>query len=142
MASMTPEHMAAFLATPRLGMLSTLRRDGSPITVPVWFEWDGAAVRIFTGRDDPKVRRLRRDPRASLLVANNVGEPEAWVAFDGAVTIERAGVLELAERLAARYWDMSDPAHERELASWRDAAAHLCVLVLAPHRVRTRAAAS
>lgn len=134
---MTDAERDAFLATPRLGMFSTLSADGAPITVPVWFEWDGAAVRLFSGAATGKVRRAERDPRASLLAANSIGEPEAWVAFDGDVAIIDGGAIELAERLAHRYWDMRDERHRAELESWRAAAAHLRVLQLAPRRIRT-----
>jgi PPOX class probable F420-dependent enzyme len=137
MPAMTDAERDAFLAKVRLGSLATLRDDGSPVAVPVWFEWDGAAVRCFTSAGSGKVRRLQRDPRASLLVVNNLDEPEAWVAFDGEVTITREGAIELAERLARRYWDLADPAHRAELETWRKAAAALRVLELIPKRIRT-----
>ena len=137
MATMTDAEREAFLAEPRLGMLSTLGADGAPVTVPVWFEWDGAAARVFTGAATGKARRIERDARASLLAPNKVGEPEAWVAFEGDVTIVVDGAIELAERLAHRYWDMNDGAHRAELESWRKAAAHLRVLELTPRRIRT-----
>jgi PPOX class probable F420-dependent enzyme len=137
MASMTQAERDSFLEPPRLGMLSTLAADGAPVTVPVWFEWDGYAVRIFSGAATAKVRRIERDARATLLVPNNVGEPEAWVAFDGDITTRSEGVTELAERLAHRYWDMTQEAHRSELASWLRAAAHLRVLELIPQRVRS-----
>jgi PPOX class probable F420-dependent enzyme len=137
MARMTDAEREAFLAMPRIGMFSTIAEDGAPVTVPVWFEWDGRAVRVFSGATSGKMRRLERDPRASLLVANSVGEPEQWVAFDGVVKISTDGAIELAERLAQRYWDMNDAGHRRELESWRAAAAGLRVLELVPARVRT-----
>jgi len=137
MPAMTPAERDAFLAETRLGILATLRDDGSPVAVPVWFDWDGAAVRVFTSVLSQKVRRLEREPRASLLVVNRVGEPEAWVAFDGEVTITQEGAFELAERLARRYWDLTDPEHNAELERWRAAARALRVLALIPARIRS-----
>ena len=134
---MTAAERDAFLAKVRLGILTTLREDGSPVAVPVWFEWDGAAVRVFTSVLSEKIRRLERDPRASLLVVNHVGEPEAWVAFDGSVTIRRDGAFELAERLAQRYWVLADAGHQAELGRWRTAAGALRVLELIPARIRS-----
>jgi PPOX class probable F420-dependent enzyme len=128
-----------FLAKTRYGYLTTLRRDGSPLTVPVWFEWDGAVVRIFTGKASTKVKRIRRDPRVTLLVTNRLAEKEAWVAFDGPATIELEGGFELAERLAHRYWDMSDAEHKETVAGWRAKADSLCVIALRPERIRTYA---
>lgn len=137
MAKMSVEQREAFLAAVRLGLLTMLREDGGPTAVPVWFEWDGTAVRVFTGVGSLKVKRLQRDPRISLLVVNNVGEPEGWVAFDGAVTIKTEGAIELAERLAERYWDMADPNYQTVLDSWRQGAANLRVLELVPEAIRT-----
>ena len=137
MPAMTAAERDAFLAHVRLGILTTLREDGSPAAVPVWFEWDGSAARCFTGAATGKAKRLERDPRASLLVVNRVGEPEAWVAFDGTVTIRPEGAIELAERLARRYWDLTNAEHQAELARWRKAASALRVLELIPARIRT-----
>jgi PPOX class probable F420-dependent enzyme len=139
MAAMTDQEREVFLSTTRLGMLSTLAASGAPVTVPVWFEWDGGTVRMFSGAATGKVRRVERDPRASLLVTNSVGETEAWVAFDGEVAISTEGAFELAERLAHRYWDMADARHQSELQSWNKAAPHLRVLTLAARAIRSSA---
>jgi PPOX class probable F420-dependent enzyme len=136
---MNDEVREKFLAKTRYGYLTTLRRDGSPLTVPVWFEWDGEVVRVFTGKGSSKVNRIRNDPRVTLLVANHLDEHEAWVAFDGPATIELEGGFELAERLAHRYWDLSDPERKATLEGWRAKADTLCVIALRPERVRTYA---
>jgi PPOX class probable F420-dependent enzyme len=137
MATMNPDARDEFLATTRYGYLTTLAPDGSPRTVPVWFDWDGQAIRIFTGIDTPKVKRIRRDPRATLLVSNDLSEKEAWVSFDGIAQIRFEGGIELAERLAAKYWDLSDPGQKATLDSWKDSSEELCVIELSPQRIRT-----
>ena len=63
-----------------------------------------------------KVRRSRRDPRASIIVAAPVGERERWVAVTGRTTVEPDGAHDLAARLAARYWDLDDPIRADDLA--------------------------
>jgi PPOX class probable F420-dependent enzyme len=136
-ATMTDEERERFLAEPRYGILNTLRSDGSPIGVPVWIDWNGETLRMFTSVVSPKVRRLQADPRASVLVVNHLSEPEAWVAFDGPVSIQEEGGFELAERLAPRYWDLSDPEQRSTLELWRKAARALRVLELKPERIRT-----
>ncbi len=137
MATMSDEERDRFLEEPRYGVLNLLRTDGSPVGVPVWFDWDGETIRVFTSVTSPKMNRLRADPRASLLVVNHLAEHEAWVAFDGLVSIHEEGGLELAEKLAPRYWDLSDPERQRTLELWRKAAAALRVLELKPTRIRT-----
>ena len=91
------------LAEPRLGTLCMLTEDGAPIGVPVWFEWDGKTVNLTSERGAPKLKRLERDSRASLLIARNEGEPAGWVAIDGRIEIEEEGGMELFDRTAAAY---------------------------------------
>ena len=137
MAKMTDAERDAFLRTPRLGILTTLADDGAPVSVPVWFEWDGNHVRLFSSVTAGKVKRIKRDPRVTLLAANAVGEPEAWVAFDGSATISRDGAFALAERLAHRYWDMTSREKQATLAEWRKAERALRVIEIIPRAIRT-----
>jgi PPOX class probable F420-dependent enzyme len=50
------------------GTLTTLRRDGMPIALPVWFVVDGHAIVLMTPAGTKKIARVRHDPRASFLV--------------------------------------------------------------------------
>jgi PPOX class probable F420-dependent enzyme len=134
---MSDEERERFLAEPRYGILNTIRSDGWPVGVPVWFDWNGEGVRMFTSVLSPKLKRLQRDPRASLLVVNHPHEAEAWVAFDGRISVHEEGGLELAEALAPRYWDLSDPERRETLALWRKAAAAMRLLELRPARIRS-----
>ena len=77
---MSTAELEAFLAqtfpTP-LGVTATLRRDGSPHTVPVWFRWDAGAVTIWTTQARVWVQNLHpsdlhmpRSHRSGLSVSN------------------------------------------------------------------------
>ncbi|MET8458948.1 MULTISPECIES: pyridoxamine 5'-phosphate oxidase family protein [Streptomyces] len=106
-----------FLRRPLYGFLTVAAGPVPPQPRPVWFEaTDEGTVQLFTGPETVKVRRLRRDPRASLLVASPVGERERWVSVAGRTTLEADGAHELAARLAARYWDLDDPGRAEDLA--------------------------
>jgi hypothetical protein len=106
-----------FLRRPLHGFLSVAAGPTPPQPRPVWFEaTDEGTLQLFTGPDALKVRRLAQDPRASLVVAAPVGERERWVAVAGRVTVEPDGAHDLASRLAARYWDLDDPARGADLA--------------------------
>ena len=111
----------AFLAGPRLGFLTVDPDGGWPTPVPVWFEPADQAVQLFTEADSRKARRLRAVPRASLVAANEVGEPEFWVAVEGPVRIDSEGAGDLAAELAGSYWDLSDPGLAAIADSWRSA---------------------
>ncbi|MFE2355526.1 pyridoxamine 5'-phosphate oxidase family protein [Streptomyces parvulus] len=113
---LTPEDLD-FLRRPLYGFLTVAAGPVPPQPRPVWFEaTDEGTVQLFTGPETVKVRRLSRDPRASLLVASPVGERERWVSVAGRTTLEPGGAHELAARLAARYWDLDDPGRAEDLA--------------------------
>jgi PPOX class probable F420-dependent enzyme len=94
-----------FLKQIRIGFLGTLNKDGSPNSLPLWYEWDGEKVRMFSSEGTGKVRRLRNDPRATLSVADGVGAMEDWVTVEGTVALLPDGGRELACKLAALYYD-------------------------------------
>ena len=48
--------------------LSTVRRDGRPHTVPVWFLWDGKTILMFSQPETQKIRNLRNNPNVTLAL--------------------------------------------------------------------------
>ena len=56
--------------------LSTIRPDGAPHLVPMWFVWDGRAILARSKPDAQKVQNLRVNPRAMVAI----GRPGA--SFD------------------------------------------------------------
>ena len=112
------EQDLGFLRRPLHGFLSMAAGPTPAQPRPVWFEaTDAGTVQLFTAPDTLKVRWAHRDPRASIVVAAPVGERERWVSVAGPVTVEPDGGRELAARLAARYWDLDDPARADDLAA-------------------------
>ena len=125
----------AFLADRRLAILMFLAPSGSPIGVPVWFRWDGREVEMISERQVGKIRRLEKDPRASVLVTNIPPEPGSWVSLEGRVVVSEGG-QEAGERLIERY--VLDP---RAAAAYRKVFrnADLVRLSMSPDRIRTYA---
>jgi hypothetical protein len=106
-----------FLQRPLCGFLSVAAGPTPPQPRPVWFEATPVGtIQLFTGQDTMKVRRLRTDARASIVVAAPVGERERWLSVAGRVDVELEGARDLCARLAARYWDLSDAARANDLA--------------------------
>lgn len=115
-ASLTAEDLE-FLRRPLHGFLSVAKGPVPPQPRPVWFEATAeGTIQLFTGPDTLKVRRVRDDPRASIVVAAPIGERERWVSVAGRATVETDGGRDLAARLAARYWDLDDPVRAKDLA--------------------------
>jgi PPOX class probable F420-dependent enzyme len=130
-----PDTRNAFLRETRIAKLATLQADGSPTIVPVWFEWDGQTAAVFTSRSSPKVARILAHPRVALSVEESVGVPEAWVTIEGTAAIEETGGMELARRLAQRYY--AAERAETAIAEWEQSA-HLWVVVrITPRRIRS-----
>ncbi|MET0455440.1 MAG: pyridoxamine 5'-phosphate oxidase family protein [Mycobacterium sp.] len=104
------------LHRPLYGFLSVAAGPLPPQPRPVWFEVTAeGTIQLFTGPDTSKVRRVRRDPRASIVVAAPVGEREHWVSVAGRAEVHVDGARDLAARLAARYWDLDDPTRAADL---------------------------
>ncbi|WP_308799415.1 pyridoxamine 5'-phosphate oxidase family protein [Agromyces silvae] len=105
MTSFTDDDLE-FLTRP-LYLFFTAVPDGDrlPAPRPVWYELgEDGGLEMFSGASTARIRRLRRDPRASVVVTAPVGEPEYWVAAEGHVTLQADGAQELATRLSKRYW--------------------------------------
>jgi hypothetical protein len=126
----------AFLSERRYGILTTLRPDGSPVSVPVWYEWDGNTIRMFCWERGGKLKRLAQDSRGTVLITNHPHEIEKWIAFDGRITVRKEGGLELAERVFDHYYPPGDERRSA-LESWRAMKDEWRLLELKPESVRS-----
>lgn len=97
-------HVAERLATDQIAWLGTVRPDGRPHLVPIWFLWEGERVLFFT-KEDQKVRNLRVNPRATLALDDTRG--------GGDVVILEAAAELLAEPSA----EVLPPAHVEKYAA-------------------------
>ena len=77
-----------FLEREPVVWLSTVRPDGGPHLVPIWFWWDGEAVLVFSKPGAQKVRNLRAQP--SVMLALGDAEDD----FDVGMLRGRAELLE------------------------------------------------
>ena len=83
MERMTPEECWSFLRNPvRTGKLATVRKDGRPLVVPVWYDLEGEVLVFMTGPDSIKARNIRHEPRVSVCVDDEV-TPFAYVELAG-----------------------------------------------------------
>ncbi|WP_116044174.1 TIGR03618 family F420-dependent PPOX class oxidoreductase [Amycolatopsis palatopharyngis] len=121
--SMHEAELEAFLAqtfpTP-LGVIATLRRDGSPHVVPVWFRWDSGLVHLWTTENRVWVRNLLRDKRAAFSV-QTFEDPYPAVMIRGEATARTADdvtTVEQAQAISRRYLPPDDV--EAYVARWSD----------------------
>ncbi|MGZ4675946.1 MAG: pyridoxamine 5'-phosphate oxidase family protein [Acidimicrobiia bacterium] len=97
---MTDDEAWSVLAASHTGILTSLRRDGCPITLPVWFVVLDRHVYVSGPAATKKFSRIRRDPRVSFLVEHGTH----WVELVGVLLSGRATLVPdgaLADRVAA-----------------------------------------
>lgn len=106
MGRLSPAECLAFLRSPvRPALLATVREDGTPHVVPVWYDVDDDDTILFnTGRDTVKGRTIRRTGRVALCVQDEA-PPYAFVSIDGdaSVSEDLPDVRAWAGRIGGRY---------------------------------------
>lgn len=97
------------LRSSHTGILTSLRRDGVPVSLPVWFVVDDSAVLVAGPASSYKFARLRRDPRVAFLVESG----EAWAELRAVHLIGRAEIVEQPE------WESVDQLFDAKYAGFR-----------------------
>jgi hypothetical protein len=75
---MTPDEAWTRVAGAHTGIVTSLRRDGMPVSTPMWFCVVDDAVHFRTPATAKKAVRLRRDPRIGFLVEGGERWAELW----------------------------------------------------------------
>lgn len=91
--------------------LTTFKRDGSPVSSPVWITGAGNNYLFTTGSKAWKTRRLLRDPSVRVQVCNMRGRVQPSTATyvgTGEVLTSREDVTAAEQALSAKYgWQFS-----------------------------------
>lgn len=87
------------LADEKFVSLTTFKRDGEGVAAPVWLVADGDRLAVWTPADSWKVKRLRRDPRVTLVPCGRRGAvSENAVPVEGtAEVLDDASVVSRVE---------------------------------------------
>lgn len=101
MAALTDQQAQLFLDR-NYGVVTTLRRDGSPQMTVVWLDWDGERVLFNTAEGRVKPRNLRRNPVVGVFVMNPE-DPYQWIAVSGRAELTHDGAVEHIDKLAKKY---------------------------------------
>jgi PPOX class probable F420-dependent enzyme len=104
MEHLTAEQRAFLLQDTRTGKLATVRKDGRPHVVPIWFTLDGEALVFTTGERTVKAVNMRRDPRVTICVDEEIA-PYAYIQVEGMASFsdEPAELLKWATIIGGRY---------------------------------------
>ena len=96
----------AYLESGHTGILTTLRRDGAPVSLPVWYVVVDRRVYVRTPAGTKKVVRLTRDDRCSFLVESGTAWRElAAVHLSGRAVVvdDDAELASVGDALDAKY---------------------------------------
>ena len=97
-----PDELGDLLDRPLVAVLATYRRDGRVLLSPVWHEWRDGGFDVVTRGDDVKVKHLRRNPRASIVVHEHE-PPYRGIQVSGDARLHTDGVQGAVRRIATRY---------------------------------------
>jgi PPOX class probable F420-dependent enzyme len=113
---LSPDDLGDLLELPLLAVLATYRRDGTVLLSPVWHEWRDNGFSVVTGSRDVKVRHLRRDPRASIVVCED-GPPNRGLELRANARISMLEDRSTVLRIAARYLGPEEGERYAEISS-------------------------
>ena len=104
MATLPPECRAFLLTGTRTGKLTTVRADGRPHVVPIWFVMDGDTLIFNTGESSVKAINMRRDARVAICVDDET-PPYAYAMVEGTATLtdNDPDLLLWSTRIGGRY---------------------------------------
>src|SRR5438093_6711407 len=106
--NLRPEELGDLLSRPLNGILALHRSDGSILQTPIWHEWHDGAFRFQAPAGDRKIGMLERDPRVSLIVAENE-HPYRAMEVRGHATVTTDGYRADGFAIVERYVRAFDP---------------------------------
>ena len=86
-------------------LLTTTRRDGTPVPTPVWFHGTNGRYVVVTGATSGKVKRIRNNPRVEVAVCDSRGNviPGAAILAATARVLEGTDADRAADRVKKKY---------------------------------------
>ena len=87
---------------PFVGVVTTLRDDGSPHSTVVWVDVEDGKPSFNTALGRAKPKHLQHDPRASLLIVDP-NDAYKWVAVNGPIKLTEDGADAQIDKLAKKY---------------------------------------
>jgi PPOX class probable F420-dependent enzyme len=96
------EKQVELLENPYVGVVTSVRPDGSPQSTVVWVDVVDGVPSFNTALGRVKARNLEADPRASLVVVDP-SDAYKWVALDGRAEMTTDGADAQIDKLAKKY---------------------------------------
>jgi len=112
-----PDAAVAMLRKPNPAVITTLRRDGQPVSTATWYLWDDGRVLVNMDEGRKRLEHMRADPRVSLDVLDEGG----WHTHVGIIghvgeIYEDADLADI-DRIARQYTGSPYPRRDRRRVS-------------------------
>lgn len=116
------------IARHKRALLTTFRRDGTPVSTPVWAAPAEGRLYVRSERAAGKLKRLRNDPRVLIAPCTVRGKP-LGAPFEGHVRVLAAAEESLAEQALASRYGLGRELFERSMDVLR---VDMCFLEITP----------
>jgi PPOX class probable F420-dependent enzyme len=121
------QQQKAFLQNPYVGVVTTLRNDGSPHATVVWVDVEDSTPSFNTAVGRAKERHLRENPKVSLTVVDP-NDAYKWISITGTAELTTEGADPQIDRLAKKYLGQDE-------YPWRNPAEQRISVKITPERV-------
>jgi PPOX class probable F420-dependent enzyme len=121
------EKQQEFLENPFVGVVTTLRPDGSPHSTVVWVDVEDGIPSFNTAYGRVKPTNLERDPRVGLAFVDP-NDSYRWLSVDGRAELSTDGADDQIDKLARKYT-------EHEAYPWRQEGEQRVTVRIRPEHV-------
>ncbi|GII94371.1 PPOX class F420-dependent oxidoreductase [Sinosporangium siamense] len=94
------------VAAARYAMITTYRKDGTPVGVPVWLAPDGDRIVIWTVADSWKVKRIRRNPEVALQICDTYGTKTTGEIVHGRASVQDGAATKRTRAVVGRKYGL------------------------------------
>ena len=84
-------------------LLTTYRKDGTPVGSPLWAALDGDKMVLWTPTDSWKVKRIRRNPSVTIQPCTIRGQVSGDIVTGTAELAEGVGVERVRSLIRSKY---------------------------------------
>ena len=108
---MAKDEINTFLARPLIARLATVRANGTPQIVPMWFLYEDGVMYMSTRTYAAKVKHFKKNPHVAVVVDEMVAPMKnKVVTIEGTVEVLNTGVKEMTTKIYHKYMGVEGSA--------------------------------
>ena len=103
---MNKAEMERFLKGPNIAKIATVRKNGAPSVVPVWYYWDGKACYVVGRKKAAWVKDIKKEPRVTVLIDDST-PPYPKVIMEGKAKVvgsELDDWIDIGRQMVKKYF--------------------------------------